>query len=275
MAEVDAAWPGPPTCQTWDSGEIVAPVIDSLLTGTHRELPVNLPNAGQCPDLPATSSSSRLRGRRRRHAGRDAHAPPAITEWVRRQVAVQELTVEAAVTGDRRRSSRLSPSIPWPAGATCAPPRPWPTSCWRPRPAGCPSSLDDEERHEGRLRRPGGHGSAHDPEPPGRRPPGGGGLAHPAPGRRRRGPRRHRRRPPSPTWPRPARSSSSASPTPPRWSRWSTAFCPPSVRDGRARLLDHRPRRRAGPARQGGRPPAPATSTAPYREAPSGPRRAP
>jgi len=34
--------------------------------------------------------------------GRDApHAPPAITEWIRRQVAVQELTVEAAVTGDR------------------------------------------------------------------------------------------------------------------------------------------------------------------------------
>jgi alpha-galactosidase/6-phospho-beta-glucosidase family protein len=34
--------------------------------------------------------------------GRDApHAPAAITEWVRRQIAVQELTVEAAVTGDR------------------------------------------------------------------------------------------------------------------------------------------------------------------------------
>ena len=39
--------------QTWDSGELVAPVIDSLVAGEHRELPLNLPNAGQCPDLPA------------------------------------------------------------------------------------------------------------------------------------------------------------------------------------------------------------------------------
>ena len=27
-------------------------MIDSLVTGTHRELPLNLPNKGQCPDLP-------------------------------------------------------------------------------------------------------------------------------------------------------------------------------------------------------------------------------
>jgi alpha-galactosidase len=88
---------------TWDSGEIVAPVIDSLLTGTHRELPVNLPNAGQCPDLPPTvvvEAMCVVDGDGMR--GRDApHAPPGITEWIRRQVAVQELTVEAAVSGDR------------------------------------------------------------------------------------------------------------------------------------------------------------------------------
>jgi alpha-galactosidase len=79
-------------------------VIDSLLTGTHRELPVNLPNAGQCPDLPTgvvVESICVVDGDGMR--GRDqARAPAAITEWVRRQVAVQELTVEAAVTGDRR-----------------------------------------------------------------------------------------------------------------------------------------------------------------------------
>ncbi|MGH9016676.1 MAG: hypothetical protein ACRDY1_02905 [Acidimicrobiales bacterium] len=104
VAEVDAVLAGTGTLQTWDSGEIVAPVIDSLLTGTHRELPVNLPNAGQCPDLPAdvvVESMCIIDGDGMR--GRDApHAPPAITEWVRRQVAVQELTVEAAVSGDRR-----------------------------------------------------------------------------------------------------------------------------------------------------------------------------
>jgi alpha-galactosidase/6-phospho-beta-glucosidase family protein len=104
VAEVDAVLAGTAEVSTWDSGEIVAPVIDSLLTGTHRELPVNLPNAGQCPDLPAdvvVESICVVDGDGMR--GRDAvHAPPAIAEWVRRQVAVQELTVEAAVSGDRK-----------------------------------------------------------------------------------------------------------------------------------------------------------------------------
>jgi alpha-galactosidase len=104
IADVDAILAGTATLPTWDSGEIVAPVIDSLLTGTPRELPVNLPNAGQCPDLPpdvVVESMCVVDGDGMR--GRDAaRAPAAITEWVRRQVAVQELTVEAAVTGDRR-----------------------------------------------------------------------------------------------------------------------------------------------------------------------------
>jgi alpha-galactosidase len=104
VAEVDGVLAGTEKLQTWDSGEIVAPVIDSLLTGTHRELPVNLPNRGQCPDLPADAvveSICVVDGDGMR--GRDApHAPAGITEWVRRQVAVQELTVEAAVSGDRR-----------------------------------------------------------------------------------------------------------------------------------------------------------------------------
>jgi len=104
IVEVEAVLAGTAEVQTWDSGEIVAPVIDSLLTGTHRELPVNLPNAGQCPDLPAdvvVESICVVDGDGMR--GRDApRAPAAITEWVRRTVAVQELTVEAAVSGDRR-----------------------------------------------------------------------------------------------------------------------------------------------------------------------------
>ena len=35
------------------SGEMVAPMIDSFLRDKPRDFPLNLPNAGQCPDLPA------------------------------------------------------------------------------------------------------------------------------------------------------------------------------------------------------------------------------
>ncbi len=86
---------------TWDSGELVAPVIDSLVTGTHREVPLNLPNAGQCPDLPADAvveSICVVDGDGMR--GRDvASAPAPFAELLRRHVAVQELTVEAALEG--------------------------------------------------------------------------------------------------------------------------------------------------------------------------------
>ncbi|HEV3225245.1 MAG TPA: hypothetical protein VGZ52_00350 [Acidimicrobiales bacterium] len=87
----------------WQSGEMVAPIIDSLTTGTRRELPLNLPNSGQTPYLPddvvvetmCVVDSLGIRGR-------DAVQPPApCAEWTRRHVAVQELTVQAAVTGDR------------------------------------------------------------------------------------------------------------------------------------------------------------------------------
>ena len=89
--------------QTWDSGELVAPVIDSLVTGTHRELPVNLPNTGQCPDLPleaVVESICVVDGDGM--TGRDAaHAPAPFAELLRRHVAVHEMTVEAALTGNR------------------------------------------------------------------------------------------------------------------------------------------------------------------------------
>jgi alpha-galactosidase/6-phospho-beta-glucosidase family protein len=89
---------------TWQSGEMVAPILDSLLTGTERELPLNVPNTGQAADLPAdaivegfcTVGRDGIRGR-------DTVALPApLAELVRRHVAVQELTVEAAVRADRR-----------------------------------------------------------------------------------------------------------------------------------------------------------------------------
>jgi alpha-galactosidase len=101
--DVDTILAGSQELPTWASGELVAPVIDSLLTGTRREVPLNLPNRGQCPDLPSDAvveaicvvDEDGMRGRD------EARAPAPLAEVLRRHVATQELTVEAAVTGDR------------------------------------------------------------------------------------------------------------------------------------------------------------------------------
>lgn len=85
------------------SGEIVAPMLDSFLRDKPRSFPMNLPNTGQCPDLPpdvvvesmCTADGDGLRGRD------EARAPGALAEWLRRIVASQEATVRAALTGDR------------------------------------------------------------------------------------------------------------------------------------------------------------------------------
>jgi alpha-galactosidase/6-phospho-beta-glucosidase family protein len=103
VAEVDAMLDGTGPLATHPSGELVAPVIDSLVTGTRREVPLNLPNRGQCPDLPGDSvveaictvDGEGMRGRDR------ARVPAPLAELLRRHVATQELTVEAAVTGSR------------------------------------------------------------------------------------------------------------------------------------------------------------------------------
>jgi alpha-galactosidase len=85
------------------SGEMVAPLIDSFITGKARSLPLNLPNAGQCPDLPpdvvveamCIADGEGVRGRDR------ASAPPFLAEHLRRVSAAQELTVDAALSGRR------------------------------------------------------------------------------------------------------------------------------------------------------------------------------
>ena len=103
VAHVDAMLSGDDQLVTWQSGELPAPVIDSLVTGNPRELPVNVPNAGQCPGLPPDVVVECIgvvddQGIR----GRDvARATPPLNELVRRHVEVQELTVEAALAGDR------------------------------------------------------------------------------------------------------------------------------------------------------------------------------
>jgi alpha-galactosidase len=85
------------------SGEMVAPLIDSFLRDKPRPLPLNLPNVGQLPDLPpdvvvetmCLADANGLRGRD------EPHAPAAPTEWLRRVIAAQEMTVAAAVHGSR------------------------------------------------------------------------------------------------------------------------------------------------------------------------------
>jgi alpha-galactosidase len=103
VADVDAWLAGTKDLQTWPSGELPAPIIDSLLTGTRREVPVNIANHGQCPDLPPGAMVESIcvvdeTGVR----GRDAASLPApFAELVRRHVATQELVVRAALDGDR------------------------------------------------------------------------------------------------------------------------------------------------------------------------------
>jgi alpha-galactosidase/6-phospho-beta-glucosidase family protein len=74
-----------------------------LVTGTPRQLPANIPNAGQVPDVPhdvVVESICVVDGHGVR--GRDvAPLPAPYAELVRRHVAVAEMTVAAAIEGDR------------------------------------------------------------------------------------------------------------------------------------------------------------------------------
>jgi alpha-galactosidase len=82
------------------STELVVDVIDALVTGNSVELPINVPNAGQCPDLPdavvvesiCVADDTGIRGRDR------VFAPPALATLLRRIVIAQECTVDAALT---------------------------------------------------------------------------------------------------------------------------------------------------------------------------------
>ena len=85
------------------SGEMVHTVINSLITGSRADLPLNRPNTGQCPDLPpdvVVESMCTVDGDGIR--GRDAaFAPPYLAEQLRRVSASQELVVSAAMSGRR------------------------------------------------------------------------------------------------------------------------------------------------------------------------------
>ena len=103
VADVDAWLAGTKDLQTWQSGELPSPLIQALLSGEPFEAPVNIPNAGQAPQLPpdvVLESICVVDGDGIR--GRDVSVLPApYDEIVRRHVATQELTIEAALRGDR------------------------------------------------------------------------------------------------------------------------------------------------------------------------------
>jgi alpha-galactosidase/6-phospho-beta-glucosidase family protein len=103
IANVDAWLAGTQDLQTWQSGELPSPMIEAMLTGVPFEAPVNIPNVGQAPDLPAdvvvesicVIDADGIRGRD------VSRLPGPYAEIVRRHTATQELTVEAALQGDR------------------------------------------------------------------------------------------------------------------------------------------------------------------------------
>ena len=82
-------------------------MIQAMLTGEPYEAPVNIPNSGQGVGLPPDAvleSMCVIDGMEREGIrGRDRGVlPRPYDEIVRRHVATQELTVEAALRGDRR-----------------------------------------------------------------------------------------------------------------------------------------------------------------------------
>ncbi len=85
------------------SGEMVASLIDSRLRDRPRRLPLNVPNGGQCPDLPpgvVVESMCAVDGSGV-HGTVPSAAPRVLAEYLRRVSESQELTVDAALAGDR------------------------------------------------------------------------------------------------------------------------------------------------------------------------------
>lgn len=87
----------------WSSGELVAPLLDAIVSGRERHLPVNLPNRGQVVGVEpgpvvecmGVASGSGVEARDRVEVG------SLLGEYLRRIVYSEEITVEAALKGDR------------------------------------------------------------------------------------------------------------------------------------------------------------------------------
>jgi alpha-galactosidase len=87
----------------WGSGELVADLIDAVVTGNERWLPMNLPNTGQTTNLPpgAITECIGIADKDGVHPRDVVTVPSVLGEYLRRINVSQELTVEAALTGNR------------------------------------------------------------------------------------------------------------------------------------------------------------------------------
>lgn len=92
-----------PEVSRMPSGEMVCGILHHLITATRGEYPGNIPNRGQVVDLPADVVVEGIcvvdgDGVRPRDT---VALPPPAADALRRVVAAQELTVDAALTGSR------------------------------------------------------------------------------------------------------------------------------------------------------------------------------
>ncbi len=85
-------------------GELAAPIMDSVVTGTPRRVHVNVRNGGSVTNLPADAcvEVACLADATGVRPGRYGALPPACAALNQLQIAEQRLTVRAAMTGDRQ-----------------------------------------------------------------------------------------------------------------------------------------------------------------------------
>jgi alpha-galactosidase len=87
----------------WGSGELVADLISAVVTGRPCALPMNLPNTGQVTTLPdgAITECMGIADADGVHARDEVAVPSILGEYLRRIHVSQELTVDAALSGNR------------------------------------------------------------------------------------------------------------------------------------------------------------------------------
>lgn len=101
-SDVDGWLAGTKELQTWQSGELPSPLIEALLGGNPIEAPVNIPNVGQVPCLPkdVVVEAMCVVDSNGIHGKDEPEIPAFYAEMLRRHSVVQEITVEAALSGD-------------------------------------------------------------------------------------------------------------------------------------------------------------------------------
>jgi alpha-galactosidase len=85
------------------SGELVATLLEGVVTGNERALPMNLPNRGQVTNLGEglVVECMGVAGAEGVRPRDEVTVPGLLGEHLRRVAASQEMTVAAALSGDR------------------------------------------------------------------------------------------------------------------------------------------------------------------------------